>query len=127
MNITIKTIPHREQRYDTAGYWWFDDEGDLQIRVSDAGHGLWALNLGWRYEALIAFHELAEALLCQARGITTAQVDTFDKDHPYDDEPGALRNCPYRKEHFFATTVERLLAAELKVDWNDYDAVISEL
>ena len=42
MNITIKTIAHDKQRYDTVGDWWFDDEGDLQIRVSRVGLGILA-------------------------------------------------------------------------------------
>ena len=127
MNITIKTIPHSEQRYDTAGDWWFDDDGDLQIRVSDVGHGPWAPNLGWKFEALIAFHELAEALLCECRGINTDEIDAFDRAFDRDGEPGDEPDSPYRNEHFFATTVERLLAAELKVDWLEYGKAIEEL
>ena len=36
-------------------------------------------------------------------------------------------NAPYRKEHFFATNLERLLAAELKVDWFEYDRYVDAL
>lgn len=32
-----------------------------------------------------------------------------------------------RREHFFATTVERLLADQLGVDWQGYDYTIGEL
>ncbi len=125
MNITIKTIPHAEQRYDTCGDWWFDDAGDLQLRVSAMGD--------WKKEALIAFHELAEVLLCKDRGITTEMVDEFDiqwnKDHPgkTDDEPGDDPACPCRQEHFFATSIERLLAQQLGVDWAEYDVAVSAL
>jgi hypothetical protein len=125
VNIKIKTIPHSEQRYETVGDWWFDDAGDLQIRVSDLHN--------WKYEALVAFHELAEVLLCKDRGITTEMVDEFDKDYearrkPGDDsEPGDDPKAPYRREHCFATGVERLLAAALDVSWSEYaDAVEGE-
>ena len=125
MNITIKTIPHNAQRYDTCGDWWFDEAGDLEIRVSDMGN--------WKYEALVAFHELAEVLLCKDRGITTEMVDAFDmafeakREVGNVDEPGDDPACPCRKEHFFATTVERALSAELGVDWSAYDEVVVSL
>lgn len=129
MNITINTIPQQDQRYATVGDWWFTEEGDLQIRVSEMGN--------WKYEALVAFHELAEVLLCKDRGITTEMVDAFDiqweKDHPDQvlgggaKEPGDDPACPCRKEHFFATTVERALSAELGVDWSKYDDAVLSL
>jgi hypothetical protein len=129
LNITIKTIPHEEQRYNTAGDWWFDDAGNLEIRVSNMSN--------WKYEALVAYHELAEVLLCKDRGITVEEVDAFDmaweEEHPGIaqgggmEEPGDDPNCPCRKEHFFATTAERALSAELAVDWFEYDAAIFAL
>lgn len=129
MKITIETIPHDEQRYETVGDWFFDDAGDLHIKVSDMK--------SWKYEALVGFHELVEVLLCKGRGITTEMVDAFDmqwsRDHPGEVlgsgpvEPGDDPACPCRKEHFFATTVERLLAAELGVDWTEYDSAVMAL
>lgn len=124
MNIVIETIPHGDQRYETVGDWWFGPDV-LHIRVSAMGD--------WKKEALIAFHELAEALLCKDRDITDEQVTAFDRKfeanrQPDDNsEPGDDAAAPYRREHFFATTVERLLAAELGVDWQDYDYTIGEL
>ncbi len=126
MNINIETIPHAEHRYaGTCGDWWFDDARNLQIRVSDMGN--------WKYESLVAFHELAEVLLCKDRGITVEEVDAFDKAfeanrQPDDNsEPGDDPTCPCRKEHFFATTVERALSAELGVDWTEYDYAVMAL
>ena len=123
MNITIKTIPHQDQRYETPGDWWFDDNGDLQIRVSDMRN--------WKYEALVAFHELAEVLLCKDRGITTEVVDEFDKawkpSRDGDEEPGDDPLAPYRKEHFFAAAVERWLGGELGVEWGAYDKAVVAL
>lgn len=123
MNINIKTIPHSNQRYNTPGDWWFTDNGDLEIRVSNMNN--------WKYEALVAFHELAEVLLCKERGISTKEADEFDirwnevhKNEGTDNEPGDDPCCPYRMEHFFATSVERLLAAELRVDWDSYGEAV---
>lgn len=128
MNIHIETIPHDQHRYPTCGDWWVDDQGNLQIRVSDMGNP--------DYEALVALHELIEVLLCKKRGITTAQVDEFDKQfekdreagkHGEDDEPGDHPDAPYKKEHFFATNVEALMSAELGVDFKTYESAIHAL
>ena len=35
MEIYFKTIPEEEQRYETTGDWWIDENGVLQIRCSD--------------------------------------------------------------------------------------------
>jgi hypothetical protein len=116
VNITIKTIPHKEQRYDTVGDWQFTDAGDLTISVSEMGD--------WRYEALVAFHELAEVLLCKARNILQQDVDAFDF-AAGNYEPGDSPDSPYYREHFFATTVERMLCTELGVDWHTYDEAVA--
>lgn len=128
MQILIKTVPHSKQRYDTVGDWYFDGD-DIEVTVSETGD--------WRYNALVAVHELVEALLCKARGISEEEVTIFDmqweKDHPGQvlgggaEEPGDDPSCPCRKEHFFATTVERALSAELGVDWSEYDNVLIAL
>ena len=76
MNINIQTIPHDQHRYPTCGDWLLDESGNLQIRVSDMGNT--------DYEALVALHELVEVLLCKKRGITTEQVDVFDKQYEKD-------------------------------------------
>lgn len=124
MNIYVKRIPHSEQRYETIGDWWFD-KGVLQIRVSDLGN--------WKMESAIIIHELCEVLLCQARGIRQEQVDNFDINFEQQrvpgnfDNPGDSPDSPYRKEHFFATTIERLLCAELEIDWKEYEDKINNL
>lgn len=70
MNIIIKTIPHKEHRYDTVGNWWFDEKGNLEIRVSDMKN--------WKYEFLVALHELVESALCKSRNIKEKDVTNFD-------------------------------------------------
>lgn len=125
MNITIEVIPHESQRYPTAGDWYYDDKGNLIIRVSDMN--------SWKHEALIAVHELVEVLLCKNNGVSQQSVDKFDTEfemhrHPdNDDEPGDHPDAPYVKEHCFATAVERMMAAAMGVTWSDYDKAISKL
>lgn len=81
----------------------------------------------------ILLHELIESYLCKRRGITDTEVTKFDKEFEKKrlpgnkDENGDATDCPYAKEHFTATNIERLIAAELGVDWNDYTAKIEAL
>ena len=99
--------------------------GVLHIRVSKLSDP--------RYELLIALHELVEVTLCKHRSVTEKSVDAFDiafekrRKLGNDDEPGDDPRAPYRREHFFATSVERLMAAELGVDWRKYEAEINAL
>ena len=125
MKITIETISHEQQRYSTCGDWFFDEAGNLTIRVSQLSD--------WRLEALIAVHELVEVLLCKHEGITQESVDRFDKQfeatRPEDnfDEPGDDPDAPYVKQHCTATGIERLLAAQLGVEWKTYEAELERL
>lgn len=122
MNIMLKSIPHSEQRYETVGDWIVGDDGSITILVSDMGNE--------DYNFLVALHELCEVKLCLKRGVDPAAVDAFDiafeakREEGNEDEPGDDPEAPYRREHFFATNVERLMADQLGVDWKTYgDAV----
>ena len=118
MNIDIKIIPQNEMReLYPLGDWWFDYGGDLHIRVSELRN--------WKYEVLVATHELEEALLCEIRGIKEVDIAKFDSECQ-DDEPGLNEKAPYHKEHLFATKIERQTAKELGVDWEEYDKEITE-
>jgi hypothetical protein len=119
MSITIQTIPHDTQRYPTAGDWVWVDDHNLVIHVSGLGDR--------RYEALLAVHELVEALLCREHGITTATADAFDIAFDGDGDAGDDANCPYRQEHFIATVIEMQMANALGVDWNLYDDAVGAL
>lgn len=129
MKILIETIPHKNQRYETVGDWWFDENGDLQIRVSRMENE--------DYEALIGIHETVEALLCQKRGILEKDVTAFDEmfeearekypDIFGDTEPGDHPKAPYNKEHEFATRLEHSLSMELGVDWQEYNKTVNDL
>lgn len=97
----------------------------LHIKVSELGD--------WRYNALIAVHELVEVLKCKHDGVTQEQVDAFDiayeKNRPeaVDSEPGDSPDAPYRQQHCLATGIERIMAAALGVDWDSYDRAILAL
>lgn len=125
--ISISTLEHAKQRYDTVGDWQLGD-GTIHITVSALGDP--------DYEFLVGLHELVEAYLCQKRGIPEQLVTAFDNlfeaeraagKHGPEDEPGDSRRAPYGKEHRFATRIERLVAAELGVDWEKYQAAIAAL
>ena len=127
MKIDIETIEHKDHRYETVGDYW-EDEGVRYIRVSDMGNE--------KYEFLVALHELIEQALCKDRGVTNEQIDEWDLGFEEQRkagmrsetaEPGDAEFCPYKKEHFFATNIERLMAAELGVDWREYENKINSL
>lgn len=133
MNIFIDTIPHKSQRYPTVGDWEIEEAPDgtpntINIHVSE--------EVGdWRAQALIAVHEAVEVLMCIRDGVTQKAVDMFDVEfekereagnHSAEAEPGDDSKAPYYKQHQIATGFERILAAELGVDWNGYnDKVVS--
>ena len=125
MLITITDIKHEQQRYPTVGDWVWDANGNLLITISDMGD--------WRYNFLVAFHEQVEVMLCRKRGITQEEVDQFDMAYEAQrkegdtSEPGDSRLAPYYNEHQFATKLEREMARELGVDWDDYNEKVLSL
>lgn len=125
MRIQMISIPHERQRYNTAGDWRFvGAEKDIIITVSHTAED---------YDFLVGIHEAVEAYLCRKRGVKEETVTAFDMDFESKrksgnvDEPGDDLNAPYRREHFFATSIERLIAGELGVDWIEYNHTIQEI
>lgn len=118
----MEVIPHEAQRYPTAGDWQWKD-GDLYIKVSDTGIA--------NYNVLLMQHEFVEALLCLKSGVSEDRVDAFDfafeLDPESEGEPGEDPLCPYRNQHFSAELHERLLAEQLKVTWQFYNAAVELL
>jgi hypothetical protein len=118
MKIQIKTQPYSEMRYDTVGDYLYNDD-EMNVYVADLGND--DMNF------LVGIHELIEMYLTKKRGISEESISDFDKQFEENrpegntDEPGDDKNSPYKREHFFATTIERLIAAELNVDWKEYD------
>jgi hypothetical protein len=125
--ISIKFVEHKQQRYNTAGDYRMED-GVLKITISKTDKSL--------YNLLILVHELIEIVLVIKNGISFRAIDNFDfkfeKDralgkHNDTDEPGDDRDAPYRKEHQFATWVERALCKFMGLSWDSYCEAVNNL
>ncbi|SRR6266403_5958149 len=121
MKINIKTIDESKHRYPTLGDYFKKDKDVLQVNITDLGNK--------DYEFLILIHELVEWHLTENRGIKEENIMKFDIQfekerkrgiHNNEVEPGDAIDSPYRKEHRFAENIERILAHELGIDFNDY-------
>lgn len=119
MNIHVHVIPHKQQRYDTCGDWFWDANNHLHIKVSECTDA--------RYEQLVAIHEIVEAVLCDTAGIDENAVTDWDIKFTGEGEPGDDPKAPYHKQHRIATAIETLLAAELGVNWQEYEKELNEL
>ncbi|OLC92385.1 MAG: hypothetical protein AUI92_05375 [Thaumarchaeota archaeon 13_1_40CM_3_38_6] len=128
VDYTLAHINHKEQRYETVGDWIVVPHKPVKIRVSKLPDE--------RYVYLVQVHELIEYRLCAERGITDKEVVAFDvmfEDerarglHGKRAEPGNDPRAPYRKEHQFATKVEKQLAEKLGVNWKEYSESVEAL
>jgi hypothetical protein len=119
MHIEIKSIPSSEQRYDTVGDYWYDENDTLQIRLSD--------DVPEMPPEMVLLHELTEIFLCQKHGVKFEDIDNFDmnvfplRDRDESAEPGDEPDAPYRKEHRIAMIVEHIFANAMGVD--DYGVI----
>lgn len=117
MLIYVEAIPHKNQRYETCGDWQ-QLPGGLHVSVSDTGNKMSNL--------LVALHEVVEAVLCEANGVPESAVDEFDMAYEVArtgsslEEPGDCPLAPYHKQHKVADIVERLVAFQAGVNWNDH-------
>lgn len=125
MNINVKTIKHSKQEYPTVGNWKLDKRLNLKVEVSKMNN--------WRYETLVAIHEIVEAALCRDRGILEMDITNFDinfeqkRKEDNTDEPGDDPKSPYFNEHQFATWLERSVADQLKINWEEYNTIVNNL
>ena len=118
-NIKYKTIPHKKQRYDTAGDYWITKKGNWEIRISE---------MKADYEFMVLIHELVEFYLTQKKGITEPDIMYFDThEGKYSDDPGMMKSAPYHKEHMFATKIEKMICKQMGLDWEKYDKQFSKL
>lgn len=120
-DIGLFTIEHARQRYPTYGDWVEQGDGTvLRVYVSRTPNE--------RMNVLLMVHELVEALLCRAEGITQREVDDFDTGPgAQSTDPGTLPHAPYHKQHGRAEIIERLMADWLKIKWDDYVRVLEAL
>lgn len=121
--IDISVVPHRKQRYDTAGDY-FKKGGELHIRVS---------KMNAEHEFYVALHELIEWYGIEQAGVSIDSIDQFDiefeKKRKAGDlsEPGDDLNAPYYKEHQFATLIERMVVEHFGGDWKKYSEHVNKL
>lgn len=143
MQIIIKTIDHKKQPYNTCGDWRWENKKGKPINQTEAlaradtDDCVLRINISnlksWRYEMLVAIHELTETLICLNDGVLVEDVDAFDKafeaarEEGNEDEPGDDPTAPYVEQHCVATAVERLLCASLGCDWRTYEEKVGEL
>jgi hypothetical protein len=84
-------------------------------------------------EFLVVIHEMIEAWLARRNGVKEIDVDNFDMiyeaNRTPDDysEPGDDPRCPVYAEHQVASTVERMLALFMGVNWQAYTDSINQL
>jgi hypothetical protein len=122
--VLIQVIPHQEQSYDTCGNYQRTDRG-INIQVTNMKN--------WKYSFLVSLHELIEVALCEHRGITDKVIDGFDINYEANrkegdlSEPGDELTSPYFNEHQTATRIEKEIAKELGVNWEEYDKTVCEL
>jgi len=117
--ITVSKISHDLQRYNTCGDWRFSPQDELFVFISDCGN--------WQSELLVAVHEIVEAFLCKATGVSEAEVDKWDMANLNEKDPGILKGCPYRNQHISAEFVERLVARLLNTDWKEHEERLDKL
>ncbi len=118
LSIQVFSTPHKAQRYETLGDWYWDRYGQLVIKVSRSGN--------WRSELAIAMHEILEALLCNEQRIPTQAVDEFDMRFLAEGglgEPGDAPDCPYRDQHAKADKLERFVCELLNLPWEEHEAI----
>lgn len=128
MIIHIETIEHSVQNYETVGNYWEDENGVLQIRVSEMNNEM--------YNGMVATHELIEFLLTRHKGVKEEVITKFDLEYEEKrkrgeveelSEPGFDNNSPYLLEHSFATSVELGMCAMAGISWNDYNKKVESL
>jgi hypothetical protein len=80
------------------------------------------------YAWLCFIHEAIEQQLTSHNGIPEYTIDAYDKfiveKGGEADEAGNERFCPYYFEHHIAESIERMLAAYMGVNWEDYENYI---
>lgn len=125
ISFVVEVIPHDYQRYPTCGDYVRNKYDCIHVRVSDMGNA--------DYEFLVGVHEMVEAYLAYRRGVKEEDIDAFDMAYERDRKPGDLSEpgddtrCPIFREHQFATKIEKELAQELALDWDEYSDAVNEL
>jgi hypothetical protein len=116
--IIATVIPHKRQRYDTAGdYIYRKNKWELYISAMKDSD----------YEFMVLIHELLEMYLAHKRHIPERKITAFDLANINHPDPGRIKKAPYHREHMFAMKVERMLCKELERNWDKYDSSFEKL
>jgi hypothetical protein len=128
MKIIIETIPHKQQRYPTVGDYWIEDNGILQVRISEMND---------KYVQAVILHELFELFSVLNKDITIESIDKFDRgfealreEYPEligEQEPGDMISAPYHDDHVHATIIEKHFCAHNDINWAEYEKTINNL
>lgn len=115
--IDVRFIPHKDQRYDTVGDYFFTDKirDLLQVRISK--------HKNWRYSWLVLIHELTEILLVLDQKIPFEKIDEFDFRSKAED-PGSDPKAPYHGAHMFALKIEKQICEKLGISWENYEKAL---
>lgn len=117
--IRIKFIPQSEQRYDTVGDYFRDEDGVVHFRISEMDNPA--------HEQAVLIHEMTEFFRCELDGVTVEQIDAWDMGEGKDLlEPGSDQRAPYHVQHTFATAIERQFIEGMGIDWDEYDASVGD-
>jgi hypothetical protein len=104
--IIIETIPADLQRYETAGDYLVDEEGNWQFRLTNYDDP--------DYEFRVLIHELTEAYLLWKKGVDWKIIDEWDIAHPDSMDPGMEEGSPYKEEHIAGNNAEKPFVKYLK-------------
>lgn len=119
-DINIKFIDGKDQRYPTCGDYW-ETETSYEFRITKQTHT--------DKNILIVLHEMIEFFVCGYRDIAEQEITNFDlmweQGPKLEDEPGNCKELngiinPYYREHRFSENIERQVALEIDIDWQEY-------
>lgn len=153
MKIDFQIVPHKRQRYDTVGDYFFIRR-ILNFRISKMSDA--------RYPILVFLHEMIEFFMCRLAGVKMKDIDRFDMEYErtrvtklatnldisvesvmkqryeiaiplapcgcvHKEEPGDDEHAPYYMQHQTATACEKLIAKALGVGWKKYETEVESL
>ena len=122
----IESVPLKSQRYRTLGDY-FIKKGIRYFKITKTKNNL--------FDDLIFVHEFCEEILTRNKGIKEKEITKHDlwiEDeiaegrYPDDAEPGEHPKSPYRREHLLAMRIEKMLAKELGINWEEYNNYLNK-
>jgi hypothetical protein len=117
--IHIEFIPQSDQRYDTVGDY-FEDDDAIHFHITAFPNSA--------YSWAIMLHELTEKFLKDRDGVTDAEVDVWDLGPGAElDDPGLSPAAPYHPHHMMADSIEREFILFAGEDWIEYEGAIEAL